>query len=143
MKEIFARVLFQTRANRLIFYLLVTAAAAARTSAAAAAKTAPSGASAAATATASAAAFVSFIDLHFPAAQVFAIQPVKGRLCLILRRHLDKTETSRFAAELILYNAYSPNLAVCLKGLPQLLFRHLSCQITYINVHLKNPQNKN
>jgi hypothetical protein len=131
----------------LIFYLLVTAAAAARTSAAAAAKTAPSGASAAAaataTATASAAAFVSFIDLHFPAAQVFAIQPVKGRLCLILRRHLDKTETSRFAAELILYNAYSPNLAVCLKGLPQLLFRHLSCQITYINIHLKNPQNKN
>jgi hypothetical protein len=152
MKQIFARVLNKTRANRLIFYLLVTAAAtrasAATAATTAAAETAATRAASAATATAAAsavpaAAVVSFIDLQLSATQVFAIQPIKGCLCLILRRHLDKTESSRFAAELILYYADRPNLAVCLKSLPQQFFRHFSCQITYINVHLKNPQNKN
>jgi hypothetical protein len=133
------------------YFLLVTAAAAtaARTSAAAAttaAETAATRASAAAATAASAvpaAAFVGFIYLDLPAAQVFIVHSLNGCLSLFLRRHFNETETSRFTAELILYNAYGPNLTVRLKSLPQLLFRHLSCQITYINVHLKNPQNKN
>jgi hypothetical protein len=60
---------------------------------------------------------MSFIYLQCSAAKVLAVKPCKGRRCLILGWHFNKTESSGLTSELILYNGYGFNLTKSLKSL--------------------------
>jgi len=67
--------------------------------------------------------------------QVLAIHLANRSLGLVLRRHLNESEASRFAGKSVFYDCDRFDLAKGLKRLAQVVFSYVARQIPCINVH--------
>jgi len=76
-----------------------------------------------------------FVDRQVAAFQVLAVHIGDGLIGLFLVRHLDETETSGLAGELVLDDVAARDLAEDLEGLFEIRFRRVPGQIAHVDVH--------
>src|SRR5205814_47442 len=82
----------------------------------------------------------SLVDGDRATADFLQVQRLDGRVCLVLVRHLDETESPRPAGHLIHDDRHGRHFAVRRKGLTQIVLGRLVRQIAHVDVRHLQPR---